>query len=323
MPDAAGGELCGFYVLAHDISALKQAQRRLAASERFLEQSVAVSGVGGFQIDLHSGSQIWTRQTFKIYEMDGDAAPSAEELDKLMTPEVGATVWAAIRVASESGMGYDLEIPVKTVHGRPIWIRTIGVVEFEDGRPARVVGAIQDVTDRKQAAEALRITNERFALAADAAGIGVWEWDLSRNALRWDDQMYRLYGQTRAACEEPYTLRGKSVHVDDRARIDQEIGRALADHSRMDTEFRVTLSGGAVRHLRTAAKVQHDPSGSPIRMVGIDFDITEQKVAQLALVESEVKFRSLFELSPVGIALNDLDSGQFLSVNDALAAPTG
>jgi diguanylate cyclase (GGDEF)-like protein/PAS domain S-box-containing protein len=173
-----------------DISA-----RKAAESEIFLEQAGAISAVGGFRIDLQSGRQVWTRQTFKIYEVDGDVAPSAEEFDRLMAPDVGARLWQAIRDASETGTGYDIEIPAQTARGRPIWIRTIGVVEFDEGKPARVVGATQDITERKRADE--------------------------------------------------------------------------------------------------------------------------------ALVESESKFRSLFELSPVGIALNDRESGQFLHVNNALAHSTG
>jgi diguanylate cyclase (GGDEF)-like protein/PAS domain S-box-containing protein len=184
------GRVVAVAIIIRDVSA-----RKAAESEIFLEQAGAVSGVGGFRIDLHSGRQVWTRQTFRIYDVEGDVAPSAEEFDRLMAPDVGARLWQAIRDASESGTGYDIEIPAQTARGRPIWIRTIGVVEFDEGKPARVVGATQDITERKR--------------------------------------------------------------------------------------------------------------------------------ADRALVESESKFRSLFELSPVGIALNERESGQFLHVNNALANSTG
>jgi diguanylate cyclase (GGDEF)-like protein/PAS domain S-box-containing protein len=323
IPDGVDGEVRGFYVLGHDISALKHAQRRIAESETFLEQAGAISGVGGFRIDLQSGRQIWTRQTFKIFDMQGTAAPLTEEFDTLMAPEVGAELWQAIRVAADTGVGYDLEIPVKTARGRAIWIRTTGVVESDDGRPARVVGAIQDITERKQVEAALRITSERFALAADAAGIGVWEWDPQGQVLRWDQQMHRLYGRAPSEVPVPYAAWLDAVHGEDRARVVTQLRAALHDESRVESEFRIRLPSGQVRHVRTAAKVQRDTSGAALRMVGIDVDITSRKVAETALIESESKFRTLFELSPVGIALNDLRTGQFLHFNDALVAPTG
>jgi diguanylate cyclase (GGDEF)-like protein/PAS domain S-box-containing protein len=292
-------------------------------SEIFLEQAGAVSGVGGFRIDLHSGRQVWTRQTFKIYDIEGDVAPSAEEFDRLMAPDVGARLWRAIREASEAGTGYDIEIPAQTARGRPIWIRTIGVVEFDDGKPARVVGATQDITERKRGEEALRAASERLALAADAGGIGVWEWELVGNILRWDDQMYRLYGRVPSEGYVPYALWADNLLAGDRERAEREINDALNSGAPFDTEFRIVLPSGEIRHLKATGQVQRDSAGLPTRMVGVNFDITKRKLAEQALVESESKFRSLFELSPVGIALNDRDSGQFLHVNNALAQSTG
>jgi len=324
LPDNVDGDIRGFYVLMNDVTALKESQRRQAESEAFLEQAGAISGVGGFQIDLLSGRQTWTRQTFKIFEIESDAAPSTEDLDKLMDPAVGTRLWTAIRIASESGIGYDLELPVFTASRRPIWIRTIGVVEFETGRPARVVGAIQDITDRKEVAEALRITSERFALAADAAGIGVWEWDPSTDTLQWDEQMHRLYGHGEAAGPVRLDVWSAQVHVEDRSRCELTMQSALAGSGAgVDYEYRILLPSGETRHLRSAAKVQRDEYGRALRMVGIDFDETSRKVAETALIESEQKFRTLFELSPVGIALNDRKTGRFLHFNDALVTPTG
>jgi diguanylate cyclase (GGDEF)-like protein/PAS domain S-box-containing protein len=323
LPHKVGDDVVGFYVLAHDISALKSTQRQLAASERILEQAGALSGVGGFQLDLRSGRQEWTRQTFKIYESDASNAPPMYELDKLLTPEDGRKLWAAIRQATDSGEGYDLELPTRTFRGRPIWIRTIGVVEFDEGGPARVVGAIHDVTERKDAEDRLRKVNDRFSIAAEAAGIGVWEWDLVTNTTLWDDQMYRLFERDRARLEEPFSLFANSLHPDDRARVEREIDKASVEGQKLDTEFRIKLPSGAFRHLKAAAQVQHDSAGKAVRMIGVNFDISHRKVAEQALMESEFKFRALFELSPVGIALNDMVTGAFLSVNHALATSTG
>ncbi|MGA2187902.1 MAG: EAL domain-containing protein [Steroidobacteraceae bacterium] len=286
IPDIIDGEVTGFYVMVHNITSLKEAQRRLAESETFLEQAGAVSGVGGFRIDLQSGRQTWTRQTFKIYEMEAEVAPSAEELDKLMAPEVGARLWRAIRVAAETGVGYDIEIPVATARGRPIWIRTIGVVEFESGKPSRVVGAVQDITDRKVDQEALRVTSERLALATDAAAIGVWEWDINHNVLRWDDQMHRLYAHVPSGADVPYSLWTDSLHADDRERTLQEINTALNAERNFDTEFRIVLSTGETRHLKAAAQVQRDPGGTPLRMVGVSFDITKRKAMESQLADA-------------------------------------
>jgi len=322
LPNKAGHEVVGFYVLAHDITALKSAQLKLAASERILEQAGALSGVGGFQLDLRSGRQEWTQQTFKIYEIDADTAPPMDDLDELLTAQDKAKLWAAIREAADSGEGYDLELRTRTFRGRTIWIRTLGVVEFDAAGPARLIGAIHDITDRKEAADGLRTVNARFTIAAEAAGIGVFDWDLAHKEL-WDDQMYRLYERDPARREEPYFLWADSLHPDDRARVELEVDKACVQGEKWDTEFRIKLPSGAYRHIKAAAQVQRDSAGKAVRMIGVNFDISDQKVAEQALIASEFKFRALFELSPVGIALNDALTGAFLSVNAALTASTG
>jgi PAS domain S-box-containing protein len=129
--------------------------------------------------------------------------------------------------------------------------------------------------------EFLRTANERYTLAADAAGIGVWEWDLAGNTLRWDDQMYRLYGRSRCAGEEPYSLWATSLHGEDRERSEREINDALRDRSNFDTEFRIVLPTGEVRYVKAAAQIQFDAAGSAIRMTGVNFDVTARKCAEL------------------------------------------
>jgi len=164
---------------------------------------------------------------------------------------------------------------------------------------------------------------ERFALAADAAGMGVWEWDLRTNVMLWDDQMYRLYGRERSERAESYESWIDSLYAADRGRAEQEMAAAVAGISNWDTEFRIVLPDGAIRHLRSAAKVQCDAAQRPLRMGGVNIDITRQKDAEGALQQSERNFHSLFDFAPSGMALTDVETGRFLQVNDAFVAPTG
>ena len=156
VPDVVDGEVLGFYMLGHDITAYKEAQRRLVESEKFLQRAETVSRVGGFMIDLASGVQRWTRQTYRIHEVEEDCGPIAQMTDALFSPAVREILREKTQIARESGIGYDIEVPILTARNRPIWIRVVGEVESEEGVPVRVVGAIQDITDRRKLEQQLR-----------------------------------------------------------------------------------------------------------------------------------------------------------------------
>jgi len=140
------------------------------------------------------------------------------------------------------------------------------------------------VTLQESQSEARKLA-DRFEIAADAAGLGVWEWNLQDNTLQWDDQMYRLYDRA-CSVTETFDSWAESLHGDDRARVQREIDIALNHTARLDTEFRILVLDGAVRHLKAVAQVQRDSGGVSVRMVGVSFDITRRKMLESQLADA-------------------------------------
>jgi PAS domain S-box-containing protein len=126
----------------------------------------------------------------------------------------------------------------------------------------------------------LEEANQRFAIATDCAGIGIWEFDVARQSLTWDDWMYRIYGHARGPDVEPYALWANSLHVDDRPRCEAQIGAAIRGEGEFDTEFRIVRPDGDVRHVKAVSRTSYGADGRALTMTGMNMDVTEQRRAE-------------------------------------------
>ena len=163
-----------------------------------------------------------------------------------------------------------------------------------------------DVSERKRAEILLQQAHDRFSIAADSADIGVWEWDVVANTLIWDERMYRLYGRQASGEQEPYALWADNLHPDDRAHTEAALQAALAGTREYVLEFRIQWPDGEVRHLKANGRVQRDASGQPLRMTGVNIDITEHKRAEVALRATSSLLRTMLDsASEVSIIATD------------------
>ncbi|NRA66377.1 MAG: response regulator [Pseudobacteriovorax sp.] len=127
----------------------------------------------------------------------------------------------------------------------------------------------------------------RLKLALTASKVGVWEYDLRNSSLIWDTHMYELYGVKAEDFPAVYEAWEQGLHPDDKLRGQREIEDAISGKQKFDTEFRVVWPNGNVRHIRALADVIKDVHDIPIKMIGVNWDITESKLQQAALNEAK------------------------------------
>ncbi len=176
------------------------------------------------------------------------------------------------------------------------------------------------------AAQAGAEQQERLAAVVDGTGVGLWESYPALGHLYVSDRWAQMFGLARDA-NAPMSLDEwrRLVHPDDWVAVQRAITECQQEHDHVfQLDFRVRHAEGRWVWMVSRGKVTDwAPDGSPLRIVGTQSDITARKMAEFALEESESKFRSLFERSPVGIALTDYKSRRFLQVNDAFLEPSG
>jgi len=190
------------------------------------------------------------------------------------------------------------EEPLRVDDGPNAWVRTTKIpLRRRDGTIFGLLGTYEDITGQISVREELINLNLRFEIAAQSAGMGVWDWDVTQDHLYWDDRMYQLYGISARDFSGAYEAWTKGLHPGDQARCMKEIQQALDGEKEFDTEFRVVWPSGQIRVLKAHGRVMRDEGCRPVRMTGVNYDITERKRDEEQILRTNRELQNLYSLS--------------------------
>jgi PAS domain S-box-containing protein len=122
-----------------------------------------------------------------------------------------------------------------------------------------------------------RILNERFQLAISSANIGIWDLDVPHDQLVWDDRMLQLYGLRQEDFPGDFESWSGWVHPEDGERFHAAVQAALRGGKEFNAEFRIVRPDGSIRHIQAFARVVRDEEGRPLRMTGVNYDVSDKK----------------------------------------------
>jgi PAS domain S-box-containing protein len=206
-------------------------------------------------------------------------------------------------MSGESGMPYELRYEGADRQDRIVEVNSKPI--RSDGKIVGLLGVSRNVTERKQAEEAFRESEERFRLAAESTADLIWEWDIRTGDLAWFGPIDKSLGYE--AGEFPRTIGAweSIIHPDDHHPVMAALDRHLKDRKPYNKEYRVLKKDGGVIYWADRGCAAWNQEDKPYKMVGAVTDITDRRHMEDVLRKSEEKYRALLENASDAILLAD------------------
>ncbi len=290
--------------LEQEIAERRRAEDALRENEKFL-QTIIETEPDCIKLLAADGTLLqMNRAGLSMIEADSLSQVKGQCVYQLVVPEY-REAFKSLTADVFKGRPGVLEFEAVGLRGTHIWLETHAVpLRNDSDEIIALLGITRDVTEHKKAEDEIRNLNkelerrviertaqlkesaQRFQLAAESGQLGVWDWNVQSNFMVWNDRMFELYGISRDAFTNSVEAWRNSLHPDDCNKAMADGDAALRGEKEFDTEFRVLHPDGTVKVLKANAIVIRDADGKPVRMLGLNRDITELREAEEKLIRS-------------------------------------
>lgn len=308
---------------------LEENSEEFRRNTQLLESSQAISRVGGWELDLTTGQLYWTAETYRIHDTSPEEFnPTVDAGVGYFLPESKRQISEALDLAMTKGIGYDLYLETYTTKGRKIEVRTTCLVTQVDGKPTKLTGIFQDITEKKMLELEKEAILKHLNYALDASGDGIWDWTPFNGVTVFSKAWVEMLGFE--VGELPFLASEWSdrLHPDEAEWVTASINAVTQTPENGDTfshEYRFRNKADDYLWILNKAKVvERNEIGQAIRVVGTHTNITEQKrkQAEIAAISKEIKDITNAVNESTALSISNTQ-GTFVKVNKQLCDISG
>jgi PAS domain S-box-containing protein len=265
-----------------DITEQREAEARVTEAERRLQLALRSARIGAWSWDLKEDRIEGDARLREIFGFDADGPIQGAQVFERTHPEDRPQVKKIVEAARRKRGEYDIEFRILLPSGEVRWAVARGIVtDSTSERNLTLIGVTWDTTERKRAEEALHETEERYRLSARATNDAIWDWNLTKNQILWNDAVQTLFGYGSDHTETTGTWWQEQIHPDDQDRVMKGIHEIIkGGGNRWNEEYRFRRADGSYASILDRGFVLRSARGRPLRMIGAMQDITQRKRAE-------------------------------------------
>ncbi len=306
------------FTVGRDVTEVERQKEDLVALKDRLLRAQQVAQLGSWEIHLDENRLVWSDEVFRMFGVTPDKfGGTFNDFSSRVYPEdVPALLIAYDHVISGAGE-FDVEHRIVLPDGRIRHVHERArLLRDAEGRPWKLSGSVQDITERTLAEHALRESEQRFKLVARITTDTMWDWQVMSDTLWWSDGLSGLFGYRPSDVTPGAAFWTDRIHPDDHARVLEGFDQALSQGDSWQDEYRFRRRDGSYAHVLDRALVIRDEHGRAVRMVGGMSDRTERRKAEEALMRERRFLAALLENLSDGVVACDAE-GTLTTVNRA------
>ncbi len=297
------GQVTRYIGTVFDITERKLREIELKESKIMYGYALDAASSGIWEWNVKTDKLSWSEQIWGLYGLKVNSVALNNKLcvdtvhpdDRMMASR---TIHEAVSKETSASVEYRVCHPDGSVH----WLISRGKPMRDiDGKVTRYIGAIIDITDRKQIETELIESRNRLSQALEAASAGVWEWNLKTNDNTWSDEIWKLFGLEKSYKKPSFDLWINTLHPDDRESAITNVTKAAKTGAELNVEYRVCHPDGTTHWLMSRGKPQLNSKGKPVRYIGTMIDITKRKQIEQELTENKKRFDFALEATNTGV----------------------
>lgn len=327
------------YLVVSDITERTRMVKALLEKDTLLSESQRIAHSGSWSLAVNGDTVRWSDETYRIYGVTPDTfVPTLSNLIKLIHSKDQASMREWIGACLAGQQPDVLEFRAVRPDGDIRTLQVHGDLQYaQNNVPIRIIGTVQDITERKLTENALHESEELFRTIAESVSDMIAVLDINGRRIYNNPAYLRTFGETPSSGSDAFT----EIHPEDRERIKSIFYNTVESGVGDRTEFRLLLKDGSIRHIESEGNVVHDLSGDVSKVIVVSRDITKRKQAEEQL-QRQANYDMLTELpnrrmlyerlhyslstakrDKTRLALLFLDLNMFKLINDTLGHDVG